>query len=68
MKDFKNHYHNLETGQPTKMRFTPTNPNYEGEQLTENDKINAIAELHLNGTLNEQDFLTQIENVKKGII
>lgn len=68
MKDFKNHYHNLETGQPTNMRFTPMNPNYEGTALTENEKMNIVAELHLNGTLNEQDFLNQIENVKKGII
>ena len=68
MKDYKNYYHNLETGQPTNMRFTPMNPNYEGKPLTENEKTNIIAELHLSGTLNEQDFLTQIENVKKGII
>ena len=68
MKDYKNYYHNLDTGQPTNMRFTPMNPNYESKPLTENEKMNIIAELHLSGTLNEQDFLTQIENVKKGII
>ena len=61
MKDYKNYYHNLETGQPTNMRFTPMNPNYEAEPITKGEMISALSEIYLSGIFTEEQFLRYFE-------
>lgn len=58
---YNNHYHNLETGQPTNMRFTPMNPNYEGEPITKAEIISSLSEIYLQGIFTEEQFLRYCE-------